>query len=95
MQTYILVERTLKGKNLGADSVVQEYLHVVSRFIFLYSRSRFVVCGHHQILDTSYDGHVKVFVGFSCCYPTDVNVLNLVELSCTCETFFLHTDMGC
>lgn len=48
VQTYILVERTLKDKNLGADSIVQEYLHVVSSFFFLYSRC--VVCGHHQIL---------------------------------------------
>lgn len=85
VQTYILVERTLKDKNLGADSIVQEYLHVVSSFFFLYSRC--VVCGHRQILDTSCDGWVKVFVGFSCGYPTDVNIFNLVEMSCTCEFF--------
>ncbi|KAL4616065.1 hypothetical protein ACB092_07G172100 [Castanea dentata] len=29
VQTYILVERILKDKNLGADSIVQEYLHVI------------------------------------------------------------------
>lgn len=30
MQSYILVERSLKDDDLGANSIVQEFLHVVS-----------------------------------------------------------------
>jgi hypothetical protein len=30
VQSYILVERSLKDDDLGANSIVQEFLHVVS-----------------------------------------------------------------
>lgn len=39
VQSYIVVERCLKDNKLGADSIIQESLHLVSKSFYLYSES--------------------------------------------------------
>lgn len=51
MQSYILVERSLESNGLAVDSIVEEYLHVVSSVFALASLA--FVLRSNKILDTS------------------------------------------
>uniref|UniRef100_A0A2N9G5Q8 Uncharacterized protein n=1 Tax=Fagus sylvatica TaxID=28930 RepID=A0A2N9G5Q8_FAGSY len=55
VQSYIIVERSLKDNNLGADSIVQEYLHVIMLQYYM-ERQCLLKCTRRILMHALYVG---------------------------------------